>query len=60
MNGLLGGAGLGGAAGMVVHQVQRLGASGNAVQKAEGEVKEAVEKGKGKLDEVKGEVQKRL
>ncbi|SOV07728.1 uncharacterized protein UDID_07963 [Ustilago sp. UG-2017a] len=60
VNGLLGGAGLGGAGGMVVHQVQKLGGSGNAIEKLEGEAKGAVEKGKGKVEEMKGEVQKRL
>ncbi|KAJ1021624.1 hypothetical protein NDA16_003761 [Ustilago loliicola] len=60
VNGLLGGAGLGGAGGMILHQVQKLGGSGNAVEKIETDVNAAVEKGKDKLDQVKDQVQKKL
>ena len=49
-----------GAGGMILHQVQKLGGSGNAVEKIETDVNAAVEKGKDKLDQVKDQVQKKL
>ncbi|CDU22454.1 uncharacterized protein SPSC_01084 [Sporisorium scitamineum] len=60
VNGLLGGAGLGGAVGLVTHGVQRLGKSGDVVGRIESETRGAFEKVEGKAEEVKGEVQKRL
>lgn len=60
VNGLLGGAGLGGAAGLVTHHVQRLGKGGDVVGQIESEATGAFDQAKGKANEVKGEVQKRL
>lgn len=60
VNGLLGGAGMGGAAGLLTHHVQRLGNSGDALGQIEREAKGGWEEAKGKVDQVKGEVQKKL
>lgn len=60
VNGLLGGAGLGGAAGLITHQVQKLGKGGDVAAQIESEAKGAWNQAKGKAEEVKGEVQKRL
>ncbi|SJX65611.1 uncharacterized protein SRS1_16238 [Sporisorium reilianum f. sp. reilianum] len=60
VNGLLGGAGLGGAAGLVTHHVQRLGKGGDVVGQIERDTKGAFDSAKSKVDQVKGEVQKRL
>ncbi|EST08357.1 hypothetical protein PSEUBRA_002114 [Kalmanozyma brasiliensis GHG001] len=60
INGLLGGAGLGGAAGLVTHQVQRLGKGEDVTGKIEAEAKGAWEEAKSKAKEVKGEVENRL
>lgn len=69
VNGLLGGAGLGGAAGLIMHQVQKLGGSGNGdvvqgakreAENVKSEAKGLLNKAEDKAKEVKGEVQKRL
>lgn len=62
VNGLLGGAGLGGAVGLVTDKVQKMGKAGAGVdvESIESEAKGAWAKAKGELQQVKGEVQKRL
>ena len=60
VNGLLGGAGLGGAAGLITHQVQRLGSGADPVAEVKREAEGVAGQIKGKAEQVKGEVQKRL
>ncbi|TKY88207.1 hypothetical protein EX895_002917 [Sporisorium graminicola] len=60
INGLLGGAGLGGAAGLLTHHVQRLSKGGDVVGQIERETKGAFDKAQAKAQQVKGEVQQRL
>lgn len=60
VNGLLGGAGLGGAGGLITHHIQRLTKSGDAIGQAKAEVKDAAAKVEGKAQDAKNEIQNRL
>ncbi|SPO31287.1 uncharacterized protein UTRI_05902_B [Ustilago trichophora] len=60
VNGLLGGAGLGGSVGLITNQVQRLGKGGDVIGQAKQEAKSVLGKVEDKAQEVKGEVEKRL
>lgn len=60
LNGLLGGAGLGGSVGLITHQVQTLGKQANVVGQVKEEAKDVLAKVEDKAQEVKSQVEKKL
>ncbi|SPO30063.1 uncharacterized protein UTRI_05902 [Ustilago trichophora] len=60
INGLLGGAGLGGSVGLITHHVQRLGKSDNLMGQVQDETNSLLEKVEDKAHRVKTDVEKNL